>query len=354
MASNITPPNSFVEPPLTPPPTGKVSLSSAVRIINIFEKHCRGFHQEPWTEYVLNPDEYNELQNQLGKSSSSFRYRKIRYDYEPFKSRLAIRMPTPVHETFCAKVVQEIILQLESIERQGEDGAASFANDINYFASSRLLLPYDSEDDKTLYVRREPDASFGHTKARYPGVVIEVCYSQKGQRIPALADDYLLNSDGNINAVIFLDIEYRSKEASFSVWRPRFELVEGVMELSAVCSIKQVFRTTDGLPVESSPLTLNLRDFATESEVKEYSRFEQNIIISTRDLCRYLHYAENRQRRQERLEGSINPLPKGTRKRRRAETPPEKILSEDEAIFQSLEESDRKRVCDPDYRPGSL
>ncbi|KAL4801675.1 hypothetical protein BDV18DRAFT_71757 [Aspergillus unguis] len=350
MAKDITPPNSFIQCPLTPPPTVKVSSSSVSQIINIFDKHSHGFQQDPWTEYTLDPDEYNELQDQVGKGSNQLKYSKIRYDYEPLKSRLAIRMPTPLHETFCAKVVLKIISQLELVEREGGNGA-DFAKNINYFASSRIDLPYDSYDDKTLYARREPDASFGHSKARYPGVIIEVCYSQKGRRIPAIADDYILNSDGSINAVIFLDIEYHGKEASFSIWRPCFD--EKVKELSAACTVKQVFRTTDGLPTESTPLVLKLKEFATENETRGYSDLDQEINISARDLCDYLDFAEARQKGQEQGEGSVKVMPKGTRKRRRAETPPDKLNSEDEATFQALEESDRKRVRDSDYRPGS-
>ncbi|KAL5337396.1 hypothetical protein BJX70DRAFT_409293 [Aspergillus crustosus] len=337
MAINFTPPNSFSQRPLTPPLTGKVSLSRVARIISIFEKHSRGFRQDSWTEYVLDRGEYNELQDQLGKGSNLFRCRKIWYDYEPLESRLSIRMPSPLHEIFWGN-------------------GANFAKNINHFASSWIDLPYDSENDKTLYVRREPDASFRHPKARYPGVVIEVCYSQKGRQIPALADDYLLNSNGSINAVVFLDIEYRDKEASYSVWRPCFEVVEREeeTELSAACTFRQVSRTPDGLPAESKPLALNLKDFATESEIKEYPDFDNKISISASDLWDYLDFAEKEQRRQERHEGSFNILPKGTRKRRRAKTPPDKINSEDEAVFQALEESDRKRVRDPDYRPGLL
>ncbi|KAL6229223.1 hypothetical protein BDW75DRAFT_245926 [Aspergillus navahoensis] len=351
MAKDTTPPNSFVRSPLTPPPTDKVSPSNVSRIINFFDKHCHGYRQGPWTEYSLDLDEYNVLQGQVGKGSNLRKYRKIRYDYEPLKSRLAIRMPTPLHETFCAKVIREIISQLESVAKRGGNGA-DFAKDINYFASSRIDLPYDSSDDKTSYVRREPDASFGHPKSRYPGVVIEVCYSQKGRRIPALADDYILNSDGSINAVVFLDIEYRGREASFSIWRPCFD--EEANELSAACTIEQVFRTTNGLPAESAPLTLKLKDFATENETRGYSDLDQEIKISARDLCCYLDFAEERQEGQEQREGSVKTLPEGTRKRRRAETPPDNINSDDETTFQALEESDTKRVRDSDYRPGSL
>jgi hypothetical protein len=36
-----------------------------------------------------------------------------------------------------------------------------------------------------------------------------------------LADDYILGSDGNIRVVIGLDINYRRKMATLSIWGPR-------------------------------------------------------------------------------------------------------------------------------------
>jgi hypothetical protein len=50
--------------------------------------------------------------------------------------------------------------------------------------------------------------------------------TQKRKDLPRLADDYILGSDGNICAVIGLDIEYRGKMATLSVWRPRFSINE--------------------------------------------------------------------------------------------------------------------------------
>jgi hypothetical protein len=38
-----------------------------------------------------------------------------------------------------------------------------------------------------------------------------------------LAEDYILGSDGNIRAVVSLDIEYKqSRKATLSVWQPQF------------------------------------------------------------------------------------------------------------------------------------
>jgi hypothetical protein len=123
---------------------------------------------------------------------------------------------------------------LELVEqRTGPE--AGYVKEIQHFASSRLELPDQADDGTTKYIRREPDASFGHRLARFPGVIIEVCYAQKGRQINSIADDYILCSDGSINVVVCLDIDYRgSKKATLSIWRPEIILRDGVREFSGV------------------------------------------------------------------------------------------------------------------------
>ena len=143
-------------------------------------------------------------------------------------------MPTAIHDTFCAKVTKEISNQLEQFQNWAAS-VSEFARQIEHFSTSRIILPVDTEDGEVMYSRREPDASFGHPKARYPGVVIEICYSQKRRDVVRLADDYILNTDGSIKAVVCIDIDYKqSKRASLSVWRPEYATVEG----------KEYFQTT--------------------------------------------------------------------------------------------------------------
>ena len=70
--------------------------------------------------------------------------------------------------------------------------------------------------------KHEPDASFWQDNAKYLGVIIEVAYSQKRKRLARLAEDYLLDSNASVQAVVSLDIEYgkkKSRKATLSVWR---------------------------------------------------------------------------------------------------------------------------------------
>jgi hypothetical protein len=150
-----------------------------------------------------------------------------RYDYFPSIKQFVLRMPTAIHEIVIRRVAREIILQLNSIAARN-DASGEFAGNIEDSGSTRLTFPGSD------YGPHDPDASFRHLGARYPGVIIEVSYSQKRKDLPRLADDYILGSDGNIRAVIGLDIEYRGKMATLSVWRPRFSINEdGEEELEA-------------------------------------------------------------------------------------------------------------------------
>lgn len=137
-------------------------------------------------------------------------------------------MPTTVHETFIGQVVADILDQLRTLG-SSDKSCATFAHDIKSFGSSRIVFKSSAEPEPTsgsqsveIYIRREPDASFGHERARYPGVVIEVSYGQKRGSVIRLAEDYILESNGNIHFVVCLDIEYRgSKKATISIWTPR-------------------------------------------------------------------------------------------------------------------------------------
>lgn len=151
-------------------------------------------------------------------------------------------MPTPLHDTFCAKLVGEISSQLKQFQEDGE--VATFAREVEHFATSRILIAEDAEGGERRYIKREPDASFGHRRAQYPGVIIEVCYSQKRRQISRLADDYILNTDGSVNVVVCLDIDYKgSKKATISVWRPEYVTIDGVEEFRTSAVVEAQVRS---------------------------------------------------------------------------------------------------------------
>ena len=139
-------------------------------------------------------------------------------------------MPSDIHETFIRLVEYNILMQLAAIQGR-EDALGAFARRIVPTGSTTLqwkspkVRSGTQELGKT--IRHDPDMSYKHLDAQYPGVIIEVSYSQKQKDLLRLADDYILESDSSIKLVIGLDLEYRgTKRASILMWRPRIVINE--------------------------------------------------------------------------------------------------------------------------------
>lgn len=133
-------------------------------------------------------------------------------------------MTSQLHEIFLARVVQEIQKRLDTFMDAG-DQPRDFAQKIRHNGSGRLDLQSGDGDDRDT-IRRQPDAMFKHSAARWPGVIIEVSYSQKTKALPHLADDYILETDGSVCVVVGLDIDYKTKKGTILMWRPKYETDE--------------------------------------------------------------------------------------------------------------------------------
>ena len=148
-------------------------------------------------------------------------------------------MPTGVHEMLIASVEEAICTQLRLI-RDRSDRAALFAQKVRAARSTEIYFPVDDAPPSTKS-KHEPDASYWHLDAVYPGVIIEVSYSQKRKMLDRLAEEYLLDSNASVQVVVGLDIEYGrkrsrkttsrktiSRKATLSVWRTRvFHTADG-------------------------------------------------------------------------------------------------------------------------------
>jgi hypothetical protein len=156
-----------------------------------------------------------------------------RYDYDENRRRLVVRMPTAIHELFIDKLEDEIRSQLKAIRCGTDRRKARFAEKVQPARSTEICFPASVSCSKSKY---EPDASFVHDDAQYPGVIIEVAYSQKKKRLGRLAENYLLDSDASVRVVVGLDIEYskESRKATLSIWRPHLFETAGGLELRAV------------------------------------------------------------------------------------------------------------------------
>ncbi|KAF2105498.1 hypothetical protein BDV96DRAFT_509271 [Lophiotrema nucula] len=354
---HITPPSSFVRAPLTPPPTDEKAFTQAPRVIALFNDIQAGRHisGHPWTEFQLARGEYDEIERQIRRDGSLFGYvkDKIRYDYNAIHRRLVVRMPTAVHQLFIARVEDAIFSQLKLI-REGSDDAAAFAQKVHPIRSTDLYFPVDGAPLGT-ESKHVPDAAFCHTDALYPGVIIEIAYSQTKKKLARLAEDYLLDSDTSVQVVVGLDIEYGkkgSRNATLSVWRT---YVDG-NELRVVQEVAdEAFRNEQGDPTDHLGLRLQLRDFAYEQlAAREIGDTDRELVITTQQLCEYLDAAETRVAGLKSL--SKHSLAPGLKKRKRSETPEDQITSDDEARYAQQEERAAKRMAqeDSDYEDAPM
>lgn len=96
-------------------------------------------------------------------------------------------------------------------------------------------------DDDGNIVKHTPDGSFWHSQAKWPGVVIEVAFSQSLKKLDHVAWDYIGGSNGGIQVVIGLNSEYKGKRASIFVWRVQITTGEdGIDDFGCVRTVAQV------------------------------------------------------------------------------------------------------------------
>lgn len=77
-----TPPSSFVDTPLTPPPTDKKSFAQARQVVAFFKDRQAGKHiEQDWIAFRLGPGEYAEIERLLSCEEvlSGYVKNKIRY-----------------------------------------------------------------------------------------------------------------------------------------------------------------------------------------------------------------------------------------------------------------------------------
>jgi hypothetical protein len=196
-------------------------------------------------------------------------------------------MPGVLHEFVNLGFQRMIILQLYLISQGNNKKAAEFAENVH---------PGGSPLTKLKQARHSPDGSFGLLKAPYPGLVVEVSYSQKVEDLPHLAEDYILGSGALIQVVIGINIEYQKEkgmEAKVFMWRPEWIEEDGATKLQASQKFEGVFRSRDGsLANADQILPIQLKDFGDGSEGQEIADIAEGITITFSHLYKMVEEAE--------------------------------------------------------------
>ncbi|KAH5618965.1 hypothetical protein HBI23_245930 [Parastagonospora nodorum] len=350
----VTPPPFLTDQPLTPPLTDKKPSAGALRVIALLRdiQEGRSITGDTKIEFELAEGDYAHIERTLQQDDvlSGYVQNKIRYDYDEDWRRLVVRMPTETHERFIDAVEDDIRSQLKKV-RNGTGRKAAFARKVHPARSTEIRFDASALSSKSKY---EPDASFRHDDARYPGVIIEVAYSQKKTRLGRLAENYLLDSDANVRVVVGLDIAYsnESRKATLSLWRPQVIDTSDGPELRAVEVVMgEAFRDDEGNPVDHPGIQLRLSDFTSKGLTREEIGDEDaDICISGIQLCQYIDAAESKVLRALRTDS----LDVNVKKRKRSETPPEEVQSSDEANYiKQVERAAKRADDDMDYQDKS-
>ncbi len=125
--------------------------------------------------------------------------------------------PTPVHEIVSTSLAEEISERLRSIAGSKAALRAKFAAQIVNGGSSRILHGRNSSGQYSLTATTGRTVPAWH--APLTGLVVEISYSQDGKELDKLAWQYIQGSNGDIKAVLRIDINYGAKASTVSLWR---------------------------------------------------------------------------------------------------------------------------------------
>jgi hypothetical protein len=121
-------------------------------------------------------------------------------------------------------IKEAITIQLRELEKDENKEVANFARLVRNIDSGKLEIPNIGNHD--------PDGSFKHKEAMWPGVIIEAAYSQDKKDLARLADDYIVGTDDSIRVIVGISIDYPSlKNATLSVWRGEYKNEAGVLSI---------------------------------------------------------------------------------------------------------------------------
>jgi hypothetical protein len=225
----------------------------------------------------------------------------------PDAQLLVLQMPTALHDIFAVKLAALMEKKLDALRK---------ADNIDDFVRMRLgSIERSGSHDIRLYrghpqhstwanPSRQPDFSFRYVGERRPPFVFEVAYSQPGDELPGIAEQYLCHTGGLIRTFLGVDIEYREPNqradtslppiwAKYSLFRfTTRKAPDGKVIGSADTDGTVQFRGSDGQTTDpASMLSIRLSDFVPRTRKNE-SLAQHSIDISHQELAHVLAMAE--------------------------------------------------------------
>lgn len=159
---------------------------------------------------------------------------KLRFDYTCDTKQFVICMPSYLHDTVARRIGKAIDLELGSIRNKSSvEDIINILDDLGPTSTSKLTLPaVDGHVDK-----KEPDEAWRYQHCKFPGVVMEVAWSQRKLELEDLVKRYITGSKGEIRTVIGWNLNdiYKGRanmelktslptaSATFSVWQAKLD-----------------------------------------------------------------------------------------------------------------------------------
>jgi hypothetical protein len=245
-------------------------------------------------------------------------------------------MPSAFHEFVAAGINTDITDWFKDV-REGRvcTDERTIATAERMSATLATTVKFSKEDGGD---RKDPDLSFEieHPSCEFPGLVVEVAWSQRNLDLPRLAKRYIEETNGNIRTVVGLNLNdiYRSRRnegagpghATFSVWQAELYSVSGMARVIKAVEDEvlllpvsqttyctqfwwdgQKFRDEDGNAVRKCALRLSLRDFICDNVASKIGPFENpELIISSGKLCQHFEKALRKHQKAEAKKKKAN------------------------------------------------
>ncbi|KLO82022.1 Uncharacterized protein LW93_4894 [Fusarium fujikuroi] len=315
---------SPTEAPLpSPPDSAERARAAAGRLPKVLVEVVRELDDSPLeVDYFKSfPLSWEDFKSTREVIEATFR----RFDYDPFKGKITIRMTTPIHDSFAGLVSEAVAIKLFPL-KIGDNATARFAKSIIPVLSARNYLDNPKRPafpvlDPEKKEQKSPDLQYCHKMAEYSGVVVEIAYTQPAKQLRKLALAYIRGSMGR--SAYWLEVEQVLKEVPF--------------------------RSADGEPLnQDCELVLSLHDITADYSLRE-GVDNESISIPFKDLCVFINTVEEMQLENlqqpygPEQQAQIDGIPVKI-KEPISSSPEEELASEDEKTFADQEEAERKKA----------
>ena len=170
-------------------------------------------------------------------------------------------MRSRIHELSVWTISDSIRSQLATIaEKPSKEDTKRLIGDIRPGFSSHVKF----SGPKTF---REPDQQFFMKGSYYPGVVIEIAYSESFEKLRHKAYDFIVRSGGEVQLVIGLVIG-SNESLKISAWRPEFYRSKNkdAVRMKAIVD-QDIIRDSNGT-LKPGSLRFHLQDFGRDIATK--------------------------------------------------------------------------------------